>query len=370
MLLPPICYILSVYYLEGFFRQRYSRGVESIYISGVESLLNGSMRLEERIETNIEQYVQNLLAVRTGVKIEISVTTNRGKILYPPSYEKKSEEFVVSNPIAIAVDNYELMTEGINLKVGVTLGHNTLLSNSLLLFYIIIFSLILYFHYRVGSIKWRREQHDIVLEIERLLEKESDYSQRHEDLEQERKNLLSGIAATREGLKKEKSRASKTEDGFVDEIVVLEKKLDENLDLQKQQQELIKALEDKMSALEKKDQGEHKHRSKAIESLQKRFGTLYKQTVFSKKALSAYLGLSEDLKLKCEEVIHNLNDDAESVPIKRKVFGKKGSETVLEVVFGYKGRLYYRKIHNNLNEVLIIGTKNTQTKDLEFLNKL
>jgi hypothetical protein len=369
MLLPPICYILSIYYLESFFAQRYSSGVESIYISDSESLLNGSMRLEEHIERNVEQYVQTLLAVRMGVKIEVGVTTNYGKIIYPPFYEK-SEKFVTSNPIVIAADNYELMSEGINLKVGVTLGHNTFLSNSLLLAYITVFSWIFYFHYRSGVIKARREEHDTAIEIDRFLDREADYSKKLETLEEKRKRLLSDLAETRERLETEKSRAFKTEEDFIDEIVALEKKLDENLDLQGEQQELIKSLVDTKSDLGKKDLKESKQRRKTTESIQKRFGTLYKQTVFNKRALSGYLNLPEDLSLKCEETIHNLNEDAESVTIKRKVFGKKGSETVLEVVFGYKGRLYYRKIHDNLNEVLAIGTKNTQAKDLEFLNKL
>lgn len=43
---------------------------------------------------------------------------------------------------------------------------------------------------------------------------------------------------------------------------------------------------------------------------------------------------------------------------------------MLEVLFGYKGRLYFRRNNSEKPEVLVIGTKNTQVKDLEFLNKL
>ncbi len=56
--------------------------------------------------------------------------------------------------------------------------------------------------------------------------------------------------------------------------------------------------------------------------------------------------------------------------IKRKVFGRKGHETVFEVLFAYSGRLYFRKTAQNRIEVLTIGTKNTQGKDLKFLEKL
>ncbi|HKL00773.1 MAG TPA: hypothetical protein VJ943_10980, partial [Desulfotignum sp.] len=58
------------------------------------------------------------------------------------------------------------------------------------------------------------------------------------------------------------------------------------------------------------------------------------------------------------------------VPVKRKVFGKKNRETVFEVIFSYKGRLYYRLMPDTRVEVLSIGTKHTQAKDLSFLNNL
>ena len=53
--------------------------------------------------------------------------------------------------------------------------------------------------------------------------------------------------------------------------------------------------------------------------------------------------------------------------IKRKVFGRKGQKTVFEVVYAYKGRLYFRNLKDNQIEVLAIDTKNTQAKELEFL---
>jgi len=80
--------------------------------------------------------------------------------------------------------------------------------------------------------------------------------------------------------------------------------------------------------------------------------------------------LSEELKMKAEEVIHQLNEDPGLVRIKRKVFGGKGHQTVLEVLFGYKGRLYFRNTKDKRIEVLTIGTKNTQARELEFLAKL
>ena len=58
------------------------------------------------------------------------------------------------------------------------------------------------------------------------------------------------------------------------------------------------------------------------------------------------------------------------IVFKRKVFGKKNRETVFENIFAYKGRLYFRNIGDNSIEILAIGTKQTQSKDLAFLDKL
>jgi len=72
------------------------------------------------------------------------------------------------------------------------------------------------------------------------------------------------------------------------------------------------------------------------------------------------------MKIKVEEIIHKLNEDPSFVLVKRKVFGKKGRATVQEVIFAYKGRLY----KDGKIEILTIGTKNTQAKDLEFLDNI
>ena len=79
--------------------------------------------------------------------------------------------------------------------------------------------------------------------------------------------------------------------------------------------------------------------------------------------------MTEEMSLKAEEVIHQLNSDPLLVSVKRKVFSKKGKTTSFEVVFAYNGRLYFRKTNANRIEIPIIGSKNTQAKDLLFLDK-
>ena len=104
--------------------------------------------------------------------------------------------------------------------------------------------------------------------------------------------------------------------------------------------------------------------------IHERFNALYKNIAFHPKAISGFASLTNELQLKAEEIVLQLNDEPKLVPIKRKVFGKKNRETVFEVIFSYKGRLYYRNTKENRAEILAIGTKHTQAKDLEFLDNL
>ena len=109
---------------------------------------------------------------------------------------------------------------------------------------------------------------------------------------------------------------------------------------------------------------------KASEAIQKRFKTLYKNLLVHDRAVSGFISLTPDLQLKAEEIMLQLHDDPKQVPIKRKVFGKKNRETVFEILFAYKGRLYYRNTPEQKLEVVSIGRRRAQAKDLNFLDQL
>lgn len=370
LLIPPVCYILSMSYLEGYFHQKYQKALEKVYLSDFDSIFGGRVRIQDAIEHNIQAFLKNDFFSSAGLKISPMVSTKRGQIIYPSVLTDTTETSVTSNPIATATANYEIMNDGLNIKVAVKLAHNTVLSNAILLFYLLVSGFLIYLHYRSGVLKVRRDEMETGLQIDALLDKEKRYSRQLSDLENERRQFHSNLSALKERLVKQQVEASQNEEGFIEEIVSLEKKIEENIFHQGQQQASIEALHEKIRNLEKKDRKGGSRREKESEFTRKRFSTIYKETVFDDRAIDGYLNLSDDLKLKCEEIIQILSHDAGKVPIKRKVFGKKNSETTLEVVFGYKGRLYFRKLRDNKNEVLTIGTKNTQQRDLEFLKRL
>jgi hypothetical protein len=199
---------------------------------------------------------------------------------------------------------------------------------------------------------------------------ESENTKKMESLQTERENLNTQIKKLRTVLEDQKRKSDRNEDDLIEEVEALEGKLSENLSLQNTQMAEIERLRDSIQGDKKGRQKDDRQKVKASDSVKKRFSTLYKNITIHDRAISGFVDLNEDLKIKAEEVIHQLNDDPAVVTIKRKVFGRKGHQTVFEVIFAYKGRLYFRTTKDRRVEVLAVGTKNTQARELDFLARL
>lgn len=369
ILLPPVLYTVSVQLLEQELNRRYLSDIEQIYIGDSEPLFEGSLRLKDAVTHNIETYLKNKRIISWGIKIEITVTTREGKLLYPPLFEEE-EPHLVSEPMDIAAENYQLLQQGLLLKVRVILDYNTLLTNVILALYVIVFGLVLYGYYRRGMRKARLQELESRREMERLKHTEKSSTRNLESLRKERERLTAEFDRLQTSIEQEKDKVSRNEDQMLEEIESLEKRIQENVSLQKSQQMEMDTLREQIRYYERFRKSEEKQKLRAVEATGKRFKTLYKKLTVLPRALEGYIELTDDMRIKAEEIVHQLNNDPEQVPIKRKVFGKKGMETVLEVVFAYNGRLYFRKGVNQRIEVLVIGTKNTQNRDLGFIKKI
>lgn len=369
ILLPPVVYIFSVQSLETHLKNRYASEIENIYTGDTHALFEGSISIRDSINKNINLYLQSKSLISLGVDVKVTVSTKRGTILFPAFFENDATSLLHPDPIQIATENYNLMHEGLILNVDLKVGHNTLISNTILIFYIFISFTILYYHYRSGLIKAKQDDIEKEKEIDRLLKLKNIYTEKLKFLGQDRKKLTSEAKKIKNQMEDEKEKASRNEDEMIKEIVFLEKETETNLALQIKQQEEIDSLKEKIDQYTKSLQKESRQKTKNHPSIKKRFDTIYKNLSINERAINGFIDLTDDMKIKVEEIIHQLNEDPKLVSIKRKVFGKKGHETVLEVIFAYKGRLYYRKTKDNKIEVLVIGTKNTQTKDLGFLEK-
>ena len=370
ILLPPVLYILTAYSIERHFKAAYTDEIEAVYLGDTLELLEGSARLRESVASNIDRYLKSRRLIPLGLEVVVTATTKGGELLYPAVYDQDGIKRTETTPTQIAQENYALMNEGLTVQVVTKFEHNRILSNSFLAAYVLLTLLLFYFHFRRAVTHIDIEETRRRKEIDRLQRLEEQNTLKLANLMSERERLKSEFEGLKQNLDSEKTKALRNEDELIDEIDALEKKLNENLLLQDAQQEEILELQERLEAQAKSQRKNKKQRVKAEDNIRKRFQTLYKNISIHERAIRGYVDLNEELKLRAEEIIHQLNEDDSLVPIKRKVFGGKGQKTVLEVIFGYKGRLYFRNTEERRVEVLAIGTKNTQARELEFLAKL
>lgn len=356
--------------MERFFKASYTRQIQAVYTGNAKHLFDGSIQLKDAIQVNIDNFLKRRYAPDWGLKVIITVTTKEGALLFPSTYESSTQNILEKPPLLIAIENYHLLSKGLELQVDAIIEYDTPISLIILFFFVLLSVGLLSFFYRRSIVIFNKEEQIRSQEMERLVQKEIEAKEHLEKLEKEKEIYSDKLIKLQKELEDEKRKASNTEDELVEEIVEKENELEENLKSQKQQQEEIEALKEKKEQLEKEIRKIKAPKQKEKDSLVKRFATLYKNILINNRAIDGYMELTDELKIKAEEIIHQLNYDPQLVTIKRKVFGKKNRETVFEVLFAYKGRLYFRNTLQNRVEVLAIGTKQTQSKDLAFLSSL
>lgn len=368
ILLPPALYLLTVEILERQVEERLARQIEELYTGDPQALLDGSVRLEDVLEANINRYLADSFLARNGFAVRVSVATPSGKFVYPSPVE--FVETVPSDPRGVAMENFAILSAGLSVHVEARLAHNRLISNFLLSGYVLAALGVLMLHYRSAGRKISREEDKRHREMHRLAALEQSNTVCLAELQLERERLAAELGSLKASRQDERQRAERNEDDLFGEIESLERKLVENLGLQEAQQAELQVFKEKIALLEKEQRREDKGRQKAAAVFQKRFDTLYKNLLVNERAVENFVDLNEEMRLKAEEVVHQLNANPDLVTIKRKIFGKKNRETVLEVVFAYKGRLYFRRGPDRRVEIVAIGTKNTQERELEFLSSL
>jgi len=370
ILMPPVLYLLTTNVLQGYLSSWYQKDIKNVYLSDIDDVLNGATPIADAIQTSIDRYHKNSVFTDMGGKLDVTVRTDKGDILSPPAYQSLTIENMSSDPVKLAEQNFRILNNGLKLEVSAAIPPYSILSIGILLFYVFIFLAGLYAYYRQALKSARLEDSQKADEIKRLSELEASHKQQAQTLADERESLLAEYRQIQESLESTKQKAEKDEEELFEEIGDLEEKLQENLASQNEQNEEINRLKEKLEELEKNRQAQNQQKEKAADRLGRRFKVLYKNIDITERALSGLADMDDDMGLKAEEVIHQLNDDSSLVNIKRKVFSKKGKATVFEVVFAYKGRLYFRKTSQNRVEVLAIGTKKSQNKDLAYLDSL
>ena len=268
--------------------------------------------------------------------------------------------------------------------------HNTMLSNSILILYASLFFTILYLYYRgiteledrviAEAVEARddaaesavRIEHEIERLRDRALEVEpSDQEHREEvgELHTERRRLereLAALAVRERELRGQAGLARKLEE----ETRALENLLEEaTSDLDAKDEEINQLMQNLKRA--NRSSGGAAGSARGVESLGKRLRTLYSNLEFDDRAIESLVALENDsVKLRAEECIKRLSEDAENVGIRRKMGGLPKHLSIYEIGFAGKRRIYYMKGEKLRFRILLIGAKNTQESDVGLLARL
>lgn len=368
--------MLTLNLLEGYLQKHETSRLNDLIIQNQQALYEGRYSIKEEINRNIERYLSESLKFKLGVRTSILVKTKDDRVLYPSGFDKDFSEgplesdFLGSHSgsldyMEVATENYRIMNEGLILSVNVQIRHNSWLSNSILVFFVFISVLIIQAFVRKG-IREAETEEKKQKEITRRLSEQ--LSQAESTLQQvgiKEEEYLKKIAQ----LNKDKSDLSKDIDGLLEEMEGLEAGLEAQRRIKEETEievlKLMEELDQQKDRLEKP-----KKKKKKVQAAAKRFNVLYKNLVFTDRAVEGFLSMNDEFKLKAEEVIHKLNEDDAQVPVKRKVFGKGGKMNVLEILFSYSGRIYFQKDHQSKSKILTIGTKNTQQRDLAYIESI
>jgi len=388
-------YIFSIQILEEYVQKRRSKELMNVTIQDFEALYSGRHSIKEEINTNIERYLENDTLRSLGVTTKILVTTKKGKLLYPYYYEEAGIDFSQNrafdsdsgesfNYIKIAEENFQILDDGIMLSVDVKVRHNSWLTNCILIVYLFSSIFILYWYYKKRVKEWvvqrENEQKRIDLfsgklaqsegSLEELSKKEGDYVSKIQTLKHDKEDLKSDILHLKDEVDTQKKKSLEI-DEILEEMERLEEQADKNIALKQEKEREINQLREEINQLKVIEKQSAKKRKRDIESVEKRFNTIYKKLIFHKKAIEGYLTLPQDFQLKAEEMIHRLNEDDSLVSIKRKFFSKKGGRSpIFEAIFSYSGRIYFKKRDDKRMEIVTIGTKNTQEQDITVIESI
>jgi len=376
-----LLYVFSVRTAEQLLQNHFEAVVQdSIRIT------NLSVPVQTQIHSRIDQRVEQSRWVRWGgVKITVIVLADDGltwlyvggrAIMPPPS-----------------LDTADIAREALRLlpardEVIVSVPHNALLANAILVFYAaLLLSGLFFYNLAVGRRESSRLQEavaernltalrteSIQQELEAIRQRmtevepaEREQSEEIRALEQERASLQEKLSALSEREDELRSRGARIA-SLDQDRKALEDLLEEAASHLSAKDEEIRNLE---RTLKRSGRTAPAGPTRGKEALARRFDILYKNLEIDGRALADLVALrDETMKLKAEESLKRLSDETSKTAVRRKVGGLPPSHTIFELGFAGKGRIYYTKGSTRRFRILAIGAKNTQKNDLDYLRKL
>jgi hypothetical protein len=371
------------------------RGVESLLemhfrrvVAGAIQITDTTQSVTTQIQNNIDARVRKSPWVRWGGVQESVIVLGR---------DGRTWLYVVGNviPPPPDLDSAAIVREAERLlpasaEVLITVPHNSVLANAILLTYagLLLQGLFLYNRANVRRDARRLEDavaaRDHTLERATSIERELEAVQQRllsvEPAEQEHQLEISAMQSERESLqsklaalaaREEELRGKAARAGDLDqERRALEDLLDEaSGDLSSKDDE-IRGLEQRLKRADRSAASSKTSRAKEAHTVERRLRTLYKELEIDERAVDDFVALrDESMKLKAEESLKRLAEEADNVAVRRKVGGLPNQVNIFELGFAGKGRIYYARGRQRRFRIMAIGAKNTQNADLEYLSR-
>jgi hypothetical protein len=341
--------------------------------------------ISPQIQSEIETRILDSRWVRIGgVKVTVIVLGSDGTYLYVGG--RVSEPPLSVGDLAANLREAQRLLP-VSGDAIVSVPHNTVLSNALLLLYasLLLQGLFVYNRYANSRNTKQLEQalavRDQAAERAAQIEAELDAVRHHLStvepaerqhteeirvLQHEREILqrkLSGLAAREEELRGKAERAVELDQ----ERQALEELLEEaSADISSKDEELS-TLQSNLKRASKTT----KTRGRESDQLGKRLRALYPTIEVDEKALQDFIALHDEvMKLKAEQAIKRLDSEADNVAVRRKVGGLPNHLSIFELGFAGKGRIYYMRGRQRRFRLLAVGAKNSQNQDMDYLSRL
>ena len=131
ILLPPVAYILTIQLLEQQLERTVEKEIRKIYLGETEPLFSGTVSVQQAVTRNIDRYLARKKPSAWGVRVQVTVATRQGNIIYPLGFET-DEEVTAASLVKTAAENYQILDQGLVLSVDLTIEHARLLSGLVL----------------------------------------------------------------------------------------------------------------------------------------------------------------------------------------------------------------------------------------------
>jgi hypothetical protein len=361
------------------------RGFERFLQSHFQQVVDSSIQIPvspqspaERIRINLTKNVENSNWVRIwGVKVGVVVKARDERTWLYVNGQPKILRYPNRDPKIRKELNARLLPA--TATVTTSVRHNTILFSSVLIVYAAIFLTGFFVHNRrvvneqIRVIDDARDSRNQAASTARRIEKELgsvraqlDEIMRLQSEQQELRARLDQLVTRERELRGQADRAVTLEE----DSRVLEEMLEEATGNLAAKETEIRELEKSLKGT-KKSIGAAGGKSRSKELLAKRMRTLYPRLEFDDHAMDDLVALpDEGTRLRAEECIKRLAEDAENLGARRKVGGLPNHLSIYELRFAGKRRLYYAKVKDGRFRVLVIGAKNTQRTDVDYLWKI